>query len=261
VLGAGDSDGLRGTINSVHSLARLLRDRISIDSWRILQSIERSICTFEIDPVEPSAGVAELLDNLTASIAAFVGLSTDSMTRGQAWRFLDMGHRVERATAVMKLLRDTLVDPATRAGSTDDAVLLEAVLEIADSSLTYRRRYLTHLEAHAVVDLLLADESNPRAVAFQVIAIEQHLAALPREFSHPHRNPDLQVALKLRTSLQLADIESACQVVENRRDRLDGILADSLDKLNSLAEAISQIYFAHAAVPRRLLVPGQETTT
>ena len=100
----------------------------------------------------------ELLDNLIVSFAAFVGLAGDSMTRGQAWRFLDIGRRTERVHFIARFVRSTVVPPG------NDSALLEAVLEVLDCSLTYRRRYLTHLEAHAVADLLLADESNPRGV-------------------------------------------------------------------------------------------------
>src|SRR6202043_4096363 len=118
---------------------------------------------------------------LIVTLAAFVGLASDSMTRGQAWRFLDMGRRIERVLFISRFLKDTLVENGA------DPVLLEAVLDISDSSLTYRRRYLTHLEAHAIADLLLADESNPRGTAFQLAQLEQHLNALPRESAQPDR--------------------------------------------------------------------------
>ena len=95
------------------------------------------------------------------------------MTRGQAWRFLDMGFRVERALAVTRLLRLTLVDASGRG----DQPARRRAGGRPTAALTYRGRYLTQLEAPAVVDLLLADETNPRSVAFQVAALRDHLAA------------------------------------------------------------------------------------
>ena len=149
------------------------------------------------------ARVVETLNRLTVGFVAFSGVVAESMTRGQAWRFLDIGMRVERAIAVARLVRSTLVEIVPEEGA-----LLDAVLEIDDSSLTYRRRYLTQLQAPAVVDLLVADESNPRAVAFQVAALADHLAHLPRDERHPHNSPDKQAILKLRTQLQLADLRA-----------------------------------------------------
>jgi uncharacterized alpha-E superfamily protein len=175
------------------------------------------------------------------------------MTRGQGWRFLDMGRRVERVSFVTHLLKDTITEPGA------DPVLLEAVLEIADSSLTYRRRYLTHLETHAVADLLLADESNPRAVAFQLALIDQHLSALPRDTSHPDRNYDQRLILKLRTSIQLADFVQLCSVpAGRRRDGLDALLSGIIEDSGLLSEAIAQNYFSHAVVSREISAVREE---
>jgi uncharacterized circularly permuted ATP-grasp superfamily protein/uncharacterized alpha-E superfamily protein len=248
--------GLRPAIGHVQGLVRALRDRVSADAWRILQGIERDLTDFDANlQDDQSAGVVHLLNRLTIGFLAFDGVLAESMTRGQAWRFLDMGSRVERAIAVARLVRATLVEVVP-----DETALLDAVLEIADSSLTYRRRYLTQLEAPAVVDLLVADESNPRAVAFQIAAIEQHLADLPREASHPQRSPHRQIILELRTRLRLADLGAAChpspaKVRAGLRDLMDEIT----DRLEEVAECVSQIYFSHAQTPRPLAGPGEET--
>jgi uncharacterized alpha-E superfamily protein len=162
VLGDARGGGLRAVVRSVHDLARILRDHMPADAWRVLQEIHRKVEYFEIRDDYVSVGVVGLLDNLIVLFAAFSGLASDSMPRGQAWRFLDIGRRIERADFLIQLLRDTLVDPGT------DPVLLEAVLEITDSSQTYRRRYLTRWETHAIADLLLADETNPRSAAHQI---------------------------------------------------------------------------------------------
>ena len=246
--------GLRATIRHMHALARVLRDRISADAWRILQTVDRDLADFNVnldDDQVPT--VLELLNRLTVGFLAFSGVAADSMTRGQAWRFLDMGFRTERAMAVTRLLRLTLVD-----ATVEETSLLEAVLEVGDSALTYRGRYLTQLEAPAVVDLLLADDSNPRAVAFQVEALRDHLANLPRDVAHPRRNPDLQAATELRTLLQLADVGAACATNGGLRLHLERLLAQTSEKLVAVSDAVSQRYFSHAAVSRRLWAPGQD---
>ena len=158
-----------------------------------------------------------------------------------------MGRRLERVAFIAKFLKDTLVEGA------GDPVLLEAVLDITDSSLTYRRRYLTHLEPHAIADLLLADETNPRSVAFQLSLIDQHLAALPRDVSHPDRNYDQRVLLKMRTSTQLADFVELCSLPgDGRHEQFDALLSGILTEVDELSEAIAQLYFSHAVVSREL---------
>ena len=61
-----------------------------------------------------------------------------------------------------------------------EAPLLESVLDVADSGMTYRRRYLASLQVVPVVDLLLTDETNPRSVIFQLESLAEHLPQLPR---------------------------------------------------------------------------------
>jgi hypothetical protein len=45
------------------------------------------------------------------------------------------------------------------------------LLEIADSSMTYRNRYPGTLEAAPLIDLLVIDETNPRSIGFQFAAL------------------------------------------------------------------------------------------
>ena len=247
VLGDARGGGLRAVVRSVHDLARILRDHMPADAWRVLQEIHRKVEYFEIRDDYVSVGVVGLLDNLIVLFAAFSGLASDSMPRGQAWRFLDIGRRIERADFLIQLLRDTLVDPGT------DPVLLEAVLEITDSSQTYRRRYLTRWETHAIADLLLADETNPRSAAHQIAILGEHLATLPRDPARPTTHQAQRIILKLRTSIELANLGEICSAPAGAsRDGLIVFLSDILDQLRSLTDAITQMYFSHATVSQVL---------
>jgi uncharacterized circularly permuted ATP-grasp superfamily protein/uncharacterized alpha-E superfamily protein len=249
---------LRSAIDHVEDLLRSLRDRVSTDAWRTLQGIERDLSEFDkCSKADQSTRVVQLLNRLAIEFLAFSGVVAESMTRGHAWRFLDMGNRFERTIALARLTRSTLGTVIA-----DESSLLDAILEIADSSLTYRRRYFTHLDAAAVVDLLVADESNPRSVAYQVAMIEQHLCSLPRQASHPQGSPHIQLILELKTKIRLADLRVVCQVKDKGiRPGLVDLMADVIDKMQQVAEFLSQIYFSHAAIARRLSGPGEEELT
>ena len=254
VIGNFHGGGVRGTIANLNGLARILRNRASADAWRILRDIHNAVADFQINSNEPTAGLAELFDGLIANFAGFAGLAADSMARDHSWKFLDMGRRLERIAFIAQLLRDTLVE----AGA--DPVLLEAVLEIADSRLTYRRRYFTHLETHAVVDLLLADDTNPRAAAFQLAGVEQHLATLPRDTTNPNRNQDQRRLLKLRTVIQLSDLVELCTVPEaSRRTGLNTLLCEIQEQIGLLSDSIANLYFSHTDVSRRVGESQQES--
>jgi uncharacterized circularly permuted ATP-grasp superfamily protein/uncharacterized alpha-E superfamily protein len=248
-----DPTGLRNCINHMHSLARVLRDRISADAWQILREIERDVSNFTgILDEDQIVDVLELLNKLVAGFLAFAGMVADSMTRGQAWRFLDMGMRIERGIRLAELIRKMLAETIE-----EESLLLDSLLDIADSSLTYRRRYFTRLEAPAVIDLLVADESNPRSVGFQAAVLEEHLAALPRDSTHPQRSPDRQRVMKLRAMIKLTDLTKACRPRDGRRFRLESMLSEVVESLAAVSEMVSQIFFSHAT-PASHLVNGKQ---
>src|SRR5262249_50624873 len=162
--------------SSVHALLRvagMTRDSISIDMWRAIGSLNPKRFTGAAGAEETNGNrcrtlgaVLALLDRTVLSLSAFGGLAMESMTRGQGWRFLDMGRRLERSLHTLTLLRCTLGQVHGSEGP-----VLEAVLEVADSSMTYRRRYMSSLQTAAVPALLLADEGNPASLAFQLVAL------------------------------------------------------------------------------------------
>jgi uncharacterized circularly permuted ATP-grasp superfamily protein/uncharacterized alpha-E superfamily protein len=241
-----------GTMKAVLRYAlragRFVRDRISTDTWRVLAAIDDELHDAEKElRGEPLVGLQDALNRVILRLAAFSGLAAESMTRGQAWRFLDMGRRLERAMTLLTLLRGTLSNRCDREGP-----LLEAVLEIADSGMTYRRRYLATLQPAPVVDLLLTDDTNPRSVIFQLEALNRHIEALPRP-EGGLRTAQERIALGVLTDLKLADIERLCTSDERgARPRLSGLLVDLATRIPSLSDSLSDRYLNHATVSRHL---------
>jgi uncharacterized circularly permuted ATP-grasp superfamily protein/uncharacterized alpha-E superfamily protein len=235
---------LRSTLRS----GRLVRDRISTDTWRVLAALDDELNAAE-DELEanPLGSTQDVLNRLVLRLAAFSGLVMDSMTRGQAWRFLEMGRRLERAMGLVMLLRGSLIEPCDREGP-----LLESVLETADSSMTYRRRYLTTLQVAPVVDLLLTDETNPRSILYQMDEFTRHIEALPVT-GKGLRTHEQRIALSVLTDLKLADIERVCSADEDgRRPRLEALLIDLATRIPALSDSLSDRYLTHATVTRHL---------
>jgi uncharacterized circularly permuted ATP-grasp superfamily protein/uncharacterized alpha-E superfamily protein len=242
---------LPSVITRAGDVAGRVRDRLSTDAYRLIQSMEETCRELASSP---RSMWIELLDLLVTQAAAFTGMSIDSMTRGQARRFVDLGRRIERSVSMVSLLRSTLVEHAEHEGP-----VIEAVLEVGDSALTYRRRYFTRMHAAAAVDVLLADEDNPRSVAFQLATIDQHLEALPYDRAHPSRRVDRQLASRAVSTIRLANIEVECAVgSESRRLRLDRLLAGLDADCHVISELIGQAYFAMAVTTRQLGLPARE---
>lgn len=234
---------------SIQRAAASVRDRISMDMWRILGSLPPE------DPFNPAApptlsDVLDLLNQRVLILAGFGGIAMESMTRGHAWRFLDMGRKIELTAHTVGLLRWTLGSAASGAV---EGPLLEALLEIADSSMTYRRRYLSGVQAAAVLDLLIADDSNPRALVFQLQSLRDVIWQLPHDPNEAVRPLEERLIVALLTKVQLADITELARAEEDgRRPRLEEFLTELHQEVPQLADAISHHYLSHLQTSRQL---------
>jgi uncharacterized alpha-E superfamily protein len=236
--------GVRDAFLQIQSLTRVLRDRFPADAYRVLQVVYQNLFDRASDEDRSPEQAMRLLDGVVTGLAAFCGLATDSMMGSQAWRFYDMGRRLERAILTLKLLKNIILHP------TDDRALLEAVLEITESTFPYRRRYLTRLERLAAVDLLLAEENNPRSVAFQLAAVAEHLNALPRGSESPdlHDNRDQQLLVAVRALIQEEESAMRQNPAGEQHGALAQFLSDVLDHVLKLSDAIAHVYFSHVTV-------------
>ena len=120
------------------------------------------------------------------------------MSQLAGWRFLELGRRIERALATCRFIRQfafgTIADGA-----------LDVLLELADSQITYRLRYVMVAARAPVIDLVALDPNNPRSVVYQLARIETHLAALPKR-DDGRLSPPEQIATALATKMRTADV-------------------------------------------------------
>ena len=239
--------GLYNTLHKLHGVARILRDRISTDTWRVIRSLDEEVAWPEKASDVHLSDMLAKLNYMVITLASFGGLASESMTRGQVWRFLDMGRRLERASKAAGLMRSTLVH-VTR----DDTPLLEALLEVSDSFMTYRRRYLASLQLGPMLDLLIADETNPRSLAFQVVALNDHVDSLPRDTMLPHLSPEQRLTTANLSMMRLIDIDAVCKAgPDGKRTELDATLKRLIADMATLSDIISRCeYLSHAQTTR-----------
>lgn len=239
--------GLIWTVNQVRRIAWQLKERLSTDSWRVLNQLDKEFQRSQPPPNVRLLAEIEMLDRSVMTLSAFAGLMMESMTRGPGWRFLDIGRRLERALQMVDLLKHGLV--VTHG---DLAEHLETLLRVADSSITYRSRYYTTMQADLVLDLLLVDESNPRSAGFQIATMGAHLSQLPKPDEPGTRQPlEARRILKASTAVRLARTDELARAdSENVRHELDGFLQTLRTDLHEFSEALSSRYLSHAQLSR-----------
>lgn len=241
------SSGVGWNLKQLRRVAWQIKEKLSADTWRVLQQLETA---FNRSLISDQRFVAEMLvlDQAVVTLSAFSGLLMENTTRGHGWRFLDIGRRLERGIQTTDLLIHGLADAPG-----EPEPYLEMLLRIADSSITYRSRYLTAPRADLALDLLLADEANPRSVGFQIVTLSEHVEKLPQPESQDHHSVEQRLALKLLSTVRLAHIESLANAdAHGRRDELDRLLGGIKSDFRGLSEALTARYLSHVT-PTRLM--------
>ena len=153
-------------VQSAQRTATSLRERLSPDAWQVITEMVERLAV----QVDDDDGVVSAAELTLQELASFAGLAQENMNRAAGWRFLDMGRRVERAINTARFARQFAYDEA---GDED----LDVLLTLVDCQITYRSRYLVGPSLAPVRDLAVLDPYNPRSVAFQVAALNEHIAA------------------------------------------------------------------------------------
>jgi uncharacterized alpha-E superfamily protein len=163
------------------------------------------------------------------------------MTRGHGWRFLNLGRRLERSVNLAAVLRGAL-----SVAHTADGAIVEPLLEIADSLMTYRRRYYAQPRIAPALRLLLADETNTRGLAFQLAAVSEHILRLPRDPGAPSPTREERLIAHARDTLGQADVLASQSWSEDHVAALDALLGSMEDDLKAMSDALTYFYFSHA---------------
>jgi len=243
---AADGRALANSFTGVRRLSRALRDRFSADmastAQRLMSQVRRRLLAARgnVDPLLAS------LDEIVRFVATFSGLAQENMTRGAGWRFLDLGRRLERGQFAVR----DVVGGFGRSPIDWDAAMRVA-LDLSDSTITYRNRYLGQLQPAPVLDLVLLDGANPRSLAFQSAAIDDHLAGL--EVVSGLRIESLPATLGedlTRAVEQFSGDERVWRHEGLALAMLREVREDALQRLEALSAAITRAWFSHAAQRR-----------
>ncbi len=233
--------GLPRTIDNIHRVASLTRDRLSLEAWRTLNDFYASR-RWQGDAMPTSVGEClDMLDEGLRVLAAFHGLTHENMTRNYGWSFLDMGRRLSRAYNLSELLLGIF---GKARPEEDEAGSMLFVLELADSFITYRSRYRMAPMLGLLLDLLLIDESNPRSVAYQLAALSRHIDTLPQSGDGGARIEEQRTALSLLTQLRVVQASALAQAgADGTRPELERVLGQQVALLPQLSDAIGRRYF------------------
>ena len=234
-------DSLASTLAQVQRIGGSVRERLSSDMTRLIGQLTESV---QVEDYMLFVEYSALLNGCLELLFAFSGLERENVTRGSGWLFMSLGRRLERAMYMTRQMRE-LTEPL----APSDWPLLDYMLENADSAITYRSRYYTTLQPVAVLDVLMADDTNPRSLDFQLSHVVDLYGKLPR-----HSPDELSAITKALTRLRSVNLRAlhyplpgtgASEDNPEERLRLKRILKELEDFLPAWSNNVSDTYFSH----------------
>ncbi len=239
---------LKQNLNYLFGAAYGVKSAWSSDSWRVLdacQDLWKQVDTLKLQQSIPK------LNELISLLMAFAGLNSESMSQGLGWRFLDMGRRIERSRMIIKLLQAQLIPSAEPA---EEAVILEKLLSTTENIISYRRRYRRVLNIQHALELVLFDETNPRALGFQLRRLEEHQRLLPKVKGGYTLSAEEKLLIEVNSRLRLADSARLSELSSGskKRKELEGLLDKLIQGLDNYAIVLTGRYFSHTQVAHQL---------
>ncbi|MBB1518045.1 circularly permuted type 2 ATP-grasp protein [Aquipseudomonas guryensis] len=249
VLGADWPASLRANLQRLQWAAGSVRGKLSRENWQALIELQREAQALEAQQAD-FGELLEFLNRLLMSLAALSGFALDDMTRDDGWRFLMLGRCIERLQFLAESIAEFL-----RSRAVHDQSALEWLLELGNSSITYRTRYLASAQLIPVLDLLLLDEQNPHAVLFQLRTLLRSLERLQDSFGFSADSRLVELEQKL-AGFNLASLENPLFGQSGVRAVLGG-LADLLLQIVGAAGQVSDQlglrFFVHVDASRGTL--------
>jgi uncharacterized circularly permuted ATP-grasp superfamily protein/uncharacterized alpha-E superfamily protein len=216
-------------VRDARRAASFIRERLSPDTWRLIGDLDQSL-DIDAGALLTEAEAFERADAALRTISAVSGLAQENMVRGAGWRMFDSGRRIERGVNTCRFARHF----TSREAPADD---LDVLLDLVDSQITYRSRYLMGVALSPVRDIVVLDPFNPRSVAFQVERLNEHLETLPL------LSDDGMIEAPRRLILKLGAEVSTAMAANLDNGKILGFEQTLLN----LADAIGERYFLHGS--------------
>ena len=174
--------GLAETLAQLGRVGFSLRDRLSHDHWRALNRLVNDPALNGNLTLGPTL---VWLDRAVTGLAALSGFSLDAMNRDAGWRFLSLGRRLERLVLLVSALEVAVRQLDNLGEESESTQPLDWLLDLTDSSGSFRSQTTGIASWRAVRDIVLLDATNPRSLRFQVEGVQQAMQRLGLDTGSP----------------------------------------------------------------------------
>jgi len=227
-----NAGGIYHAIKAARENVRTTRDVLPEEAWEYVNELY----LYAQDFAEKSVGRRhryQFLENVITRCQAINGMLMSTLCRDHAYRFIKLGHLLERAdmtTRVIDVGAGALLGNE-RLNQAVDPLIWACLLQSLSAMGTYRRTIGPLVEADNVVEFVFREPSLPRSVRFCLDGIRQELVPLKN-----HKEA-LRVLDRARRSLSRFNAE------QSEREDLHNFIDRFQLELNTLGATISTTWF------------------
>jgi uncharacterized circularly permuted ATP-grasp superfamily protein/uncharacterized alpha-E superfamily protein len=231
--------GMLKLLGNINRLANQVRERLSGDAWRMFNALSQTPQQqrWRLDHVSDAL---TLMDQLIERLSGLSGQIQENMTRSYGWRLLELGRRLERGQFALRVM-DELV------AHTTSSTYMYLLLDLCDSTITYRARYQSVPNLENLLHLLLLDDSNPRSMIYQISELQKVMSEMPLDQDSDGLSESQRILLIAYHELVLAEPNKMANVISKagNRTQLRRVLKRLDTTLTTLSELVTATYFAH----------------
>ncbi|HXZ19965.1 MAG TPA: alpha-E domain-containing protein [Candidatus Acidoferrales bacterium] len=232
--------------------ARSIRETISSAMWEQINRIYLDVQRTDVALPVPQ-WLPELLHEIRLGCHLFQGIADSTMSHNEAWHFVQLGRRLERADKISRILDVKyfmLLPSVNFVGTPYDDLHWSAVLKSVSGFEMYRKKY-GRISPGNIVEFLVLDRDFPRAIRHCIRGADESLHSITETPIGTYRCPSEQLLGMLRAELDFTAVESV--LGSGLHEYLDGLQV----KMNAIGETLSGEFFAWRRQTRATAAVGE----
>jgi len=229
-------------LQAMQNAASSVRERLATDQWNIVQScvknFKENISRATVYQEFSSNLVIEALNHVNNHLAAITGGQIDRMTRDDGWQLLSIGRHIERLYFFSSIMKEAI---SVGLFKEVNVFGFDAILYLFDSTITYHSQHQQTRDLHALVDLIISDQDNPRSFAW----IIQEILLRIDKLNSTNKNSIVMTNMNLLI-VKMSQIDFLCQLNEEQElANLSLFIEEVNQSLIQVAEDINATFFNH----------------
>jgi uncharacterized alpha-E superfamily protein len=234
-LDAENANSIYSCLRAARENARSVRETISSEMW---EQINRMY--LRVQSLPDTAWAPEDLSDIRYGCHLFQGLTDNTLSQNEAWHFVRLGGRMERADKISRILDVKyfiLLPSATVVGTPYDDLHWAAVLKSVSGFEMYRKKY-GRISPPDIVDFLVMDREFPRAIRYCIHGADESLHAITGVRTGSFSCRSEQLMGLLRAELDFTSVDHV--IHDGLHEYLDGLQV----KMNAIGESLAEDFFA-----------------